>query len=79
VRELCTNFGEIACIWFDGDWPHHPFSEKDQYFKPGGSFEYETLFARSELVIDKACAFVLRRDRIVLVFKKVAGGPRDSP
>jgi alpha-L-fucosidase len=44
VRELCTNFGEIACIWFDGDWPHHPFSEKDQYFKPGGSFEYETLF-----------------------------------
>jgi alpha-L-fucosidase len=44
VRELCTNFGEIACIWFDGDWPHHPFSEKDQYFKPGGSFEYETMF-----------------------------------
>jgi alpha-L-fucosidase len=44
VRELCTNFGEIACVWFDGDWPHHPFSEKDQYFKPGGSFEYEALF-----------------------------------
>ena len=21
VRELCTNFGEIACVWFDGDWP----------------------------------------------------------
>ena len=34
VRELCTNFGEIACVWFDGDWPHHPFSEKDQYFRP---------------------------------------------
>ncbi len=21
VRELCTNYGEVACIWFDGDWP----------------------------------------------------------
>ncbi len=44
VRELCTNFGEIMCVWFDGDWPHHPFSEKDQYFKPGGSFEYDKLY-----------------------------------
>ena len=44
VRELCANFGEIACVWFDGDWPHHPFSAKDEYFKPGGSFEYESLF-----------------------------------
>ena len=44
VRELCTNFGELAMIWFDGDWPHHPFSEKDEYFKPGGSFEYGKLF-----------------------------------
>lgn len=44
VRELCTNYGEIACIWFDGDWPHHPFDETNQYFKPGGSFEYEKLY-----------------------------------
>lgn len=44
VRELCTNFGEIACIWFDGDWPHHPFNESNQYFKAGGSFEYEKLY-----------------------------------
>lgn len=44
VRELCTNYGEVACLWFDGDLPHHPFSEKDQYFKPGGSFEYEELY-----------------------------------
>jgi alpha-L-fucosidase len=44
VRELCTNFGELACLWFDGDWPHHPFDENNMYFKPGGSFEYETLY-----------------------------------
>jgi len=44
VRELCTNFGEIACIWFDGDWPNTPFNEKTTYFKAGGSFEYDSLY-----------------------------------
>ena len=44
VRELCTNFGDIACVWFDGDWPHHDFNENDAYFLPGGSFEYEKLY-----------------------------------
>jgi alpha-L-fucosidase len=44
VRELCTRFGEIACIWFDGDWPRHPFDEHNAYFKAGGSFEYDALY-----------------------------------
>src|SRR5258706_10361952 len=44
VRELCTNFGEIACIWFDGDWPRHMLDESNAYFAPGGSFEYEKLY-----------------------------------
>ncbi len=44
VRELCTNYGEIACMWFDGDWPNHEFTEADAYFKAGGSFEYDKLY-----------------------------------
>ncbi len=44
VRELCTNFGDLACLWFDGDWPSHPFTEADMYFKAGGDFEYEKLY-----------------------------------
>jgi alpha-L-fucosidase len=44
VRELCTNFGEIACVWFDGDWPRHAIDETNAYFKAGGSFEYEKLY-----------------------------------
>jgi alpha-L-fucosidase len=44
VRELCTNFGELACIWFDGDWPHHKLDETNDYFASGGSFEYEKLY-----------------------------------
>lgn len=44
VRELCTNFGELACIWFDGDWPSHPFDDTNAYFKAGGSFEYDALY-----------------------------------
>ncbi|MBI4928680.1 MAG: alpha-L-fucosidase [Anaerolineae bacterium] len=45
VRELCTNFGKIACVWFDGDWPHHAMDEKNAYFAPGGSFEYDALYS----------------------------------
>ena len=44
VRELCTNFGEIACIWFDGDWPRHVIEETNTYFLAGGSFEYDNLY-----------------------------------
>jgi alpha-L-fucosidase len=44
VRELCTNFGEIACLWFDGDWPRQPFDATNTYFEPGGSFEYDKLY-----------------------------------
>ena len=44
VRELCTNFGEIACMWFDGDWPRHKIDETNAYFEAGGSFEYDKLY-----------------------------------
>ncbi len=44
VRELCTNFGEVACIWFDGDWPRENLEGDKTHFKPGGSFEYEKLY-----------------------------------
>ena len=46
VRELCTNYGDIAAMWFDGDWPNHKFDETDSYFLPplGKSFEYDKLY-----------------------------------
>ena len=44
VRELCTNYGEVACIWFDGDWPASALNPDRLYFLPGGSFEYEKLY-----------------------------------
>jgi alpha-L-fucosidase len=44
VAELCSNFGDIVCIWFDGDWPHHKIDESNAYFVPGGSFEYGRLY-----------------------------------
>ena len=46
VRELCTNFGEIPCIWFDGHWPRNVYTEENAntYFEPGGSFEYDKLY-----------------------------------
>jgi len=44
VRELCTNFGDLACVWFDGDWPAQKFDEQNAHFAPGGSFEYDKLY-----------------------------------
>lgn len=44
VRELCTNYGEIACLWFDGDWPRASLNETNAHFAPGGSFEYDALY-----------------------------------
>ena len=44
VRELCTNYGEIACMWFDGEWPHQPIDESNAYFEAGGSLEHEKLY-----------------------------------
>jgi alpha-L-fucosidase len=44
VRELCTNYGPLACLWFDGDWPGHAINESNAYFAAGGSFEYDTLY-----------------------------------
>ncbi len=44
VRELCTQYGELACVWFDGDWPRHAIDDSNQYFLAGGSFEYDKLY-----------------------------------
>ncbi|MCK6578647.1 MAG: alpha-L-fucosidase [Anaerolineae bacterium] len=44
VRELCTQYGDIACLWFDGDWPAHPIDETNAYFRPGGAFQYDALY-----------------------------------
>ncbi len=44
VRELCTNFGEVPIIWFDGDWPRSNLNEDNMYFLAGGSFEYDKLY-----------------------------------
>jgi alpha-L-fucosidase len=44
VRELCTQYGEVACFWFDGDWPRQKLTDENAYFAAGGSFEYERLY-----------------------------------
>ncbi len=44
VRELCTQYGEIASLWFDGDWPDHLMTADNAYFAAGGSFEYDKLY-----------------------------------
>ena len=44
VRELCSNYGELSALWFDGDWPTNLLTEDNKHFAAGGSFEYEALY-----------------------------------
>ncbi len=45
VRELCTGYGPVSCIWFDGDWSRSQLKGDWAYFTPGGSFEYDALYS----------------------------------
>jgi alpha-L-fucosidase len=44
VEELCTQYGDLVCFWFDGDWPHHHITDENAYFAAGGSFAYDKLY-----------------------------------
>ena len=41
VRELCSNFGDISGIIFDGCWPRVVFEDEDEidYFEPRGAWD----------------------------------------
>ncbi len=78
VRELCTRFGEIACVWFDGDWPRHKITEENAYFEAGGSFEYEQLYNMIHELQPKAVVLNNRHDR-PLPGEDVQGFEQDLP
>jgi alpha-L-fucosidase len=45
VRELCTGYGPLGQVWFDGDWPLQPVPEGEaDWFEAGGGFDYPALY-----------------------------------
>ncbi len=78
VRELCMNYGEIACMWFDGNWPRHAFNESDSYFLPGGSWEYEKLYDMIHMLQPDA-VIVNNRHDVPLPGEDVQGFEQDLP
>lgn len=45
VEELCTRYGDVAQIWFDGDWPNSPVPlEHPGWFTTGGQWRYPELY-----------------------------------
>lgn len=78
VRELCTNYGEVACIWFDGDWPHHDFNDTNQYFLPGGSFEYGQLYDMIHTLQPNAVV-INNRHEVPLPGEDIQGFEQDLP
>jgi alpha-L-fucosidase len=44
VRELCTNYGDVAQFWLDGYWPvNWPWLQFPNWFAPSGDFRLEEL------------------------------------
>lgn len=78
VRELCTNFGEIACLWFDGDWPRAGFDQSYAHFAPGGSFEYDALYSMIHTLQPDAYIHNNRHDQ-PLPGEDVQGFEQDLP
>ena len=63
VEELCTDYGDVACLWFDGYWPHDLDEPGREYFKPGGSFEFESLYDRIHTLQPQAVVINNHHDR----------------
>ncbi len=84
VRELCTQYGPLACLWFDGDWPHQPhdadtgFSESGLAFHPGGDFRYPALYNLIHRLQPDAVVLNNRHDR-PLPGEDVQGFEQDLP
>jgi alpha-L-fucosidase len=78
VRELCTNFGEIACVWFDGDWPRGPLGGDREHFRPGGAFEYDRLYDMIHTLQPRAVVLNNRHDE-PLPGEDIQGFEQDLP
>ncbi|MCZ2095612.1 MAG: alpha-L-fucosidase, partial [Anaerolineae bacterium] len=78
VRELCTHYGEIACLWFDGDWPRHAIDESNAYFAAGGSFEYDKLYDMIHTLQPDAVVMNNRHDK-PLPGEDIQGFEQDLP
>lgn len=78
VEELCTNYGELSSLWFDGDWPAHDKTGPDAYFAPGGSFEYDKLYALIHTLQPDAVIHNNRHDK-PLIGEDIQGFEQDLP
>jgi alpha-L-fucosidase len=78
VRELCTQYGDLACLWFDGDWPRYALDDSNAYFLPGGSFEYDKLYDMIHTLQPDAVVMNNRHDQ-PLLGEDVQGFEQDLP
>ncbi|MCL4507785.1 MAG: alpha-L-fucosidase [Chloroflexi bacterium] len=78
VRELCTQFGDLSAIWFDGDWPAQLLSEETAHFAAGGSFEYDKLYDMIHTLQPDAVV-VNNRHAEPIVGEDVQGFEQDLP
>ncbi|ACQ81782.1 Alpha-L-fucosidase [Beutenbergia cavernae DSM 12333] len=80
IAELASQYGEIAQFWFDGDWPHAGHASEDaDWFAPGGSFAYETLYGVIHRLQPDAVVLNNRHVLPLLPGEDVQGFEQDLP
>jgi len=80
VEELCTQYGDVAEVWFDGDWPRSPWTvEHAEWMAPGGSFEYPRLYEMIHRLQPDAVVLNNRKDTPLPAGEDVQGFENDLP
>ncbi|MET7520177.1 alpha-L-fucosidase [Streptomyces sp. NPDC005507] len=80
VEELCTAYGDLAQVWFDGDWPRSPWAgEHAEWFAPGGDYGYPELYDLVHRLQPDAVVLNNRKAVPLLPGEDVQGFENDLP
>ncbi|MCW3815971.1 alpha-L-fucosidase [Micromonospora sp. DR5-3] len=80
VEELCTRYGEIGQVWFDGDWPRSKWwRAHPDWFAPGGDYNYPALYDLVHRLQPDAVVLNNRKDVPLPPGEDVQGFENDLP
>ncbi|GAA4848798.1 hypothetical protein GCM10023221_30030 [Luteimicrobium xylanilyticum] len=80
VEELCTQYGPLAQVWFDGEWPNSPWAgEHAAWFAPGGAYGYPELYETIHRLQPDAVVLNNRKSVPLAPGEDVQGFEQDLP
>ena len=79
LTELLTNYGEILCIWFDGEWDHDPNDSNSKGLAcPPLDWRFEELYAHIHR-LQPACLILNNHHHAMRAGEDIQGFERDAP